>query len=159
MKQKVPGGEEGDLSPGEGGQVPGHAPGLPVVGAHQHQGAAGGLAEPRGHIGPVDGGQPRQSQGALPLCQGLGQGGEVPQPGEKAGETGGSNGHRRNASFVPGKATAEYPHRVGGGGDAIGTLRVGSPVLRTLGVGGSEATLGRSAPGAPPTPAGEPDFL
>ena len=31
--------------------------------------------------------------------------------------------------------------------------------LRTLRVGGSEAALGRSAPGAPPTPAGEPDFL
>ena len=147
VEQKVPGGEEGNLPPGEGGQVPGHAPGLPVVGAHQHQGAAGGLAEPRGHIGPVDGGQPRQGQGALPLCQGLGQGGEVPQPGEKAGETGGSNGHRRNASLLPGKATAECPHRVGGGGDTIGTLRVGA----------SEAPLGRSAP-LPRLPGGGPHF-
>ena len=32
-------------------------------------------------------------------------------------------------------------------------------VLRTLRVGGSEAASGRSAPGAPPTPAGEPGFL
>ena len=30
---------------------------------------------------------------------------------------------------------------------------------RTLRVGGSEATLGRSAPGAPPTPAGSPTFF
>ena len=32
-------------------------------------------------------------------------------------------------------------------------------MVRTLGVGGSEATLGRSAPGGPPMTAGEPDFL
>ena len=32
-------------------------------------------------------------------------------------------------------------------------------VLRTLRVGGSEAASGRSAPGAPPTPAGEEYLL
>ena len=32
-------------------------------------------------------------------------------------------------------------------------------MVRTLGVGGSEAPLGRSAPGGPPMTAGEPDFL
>ena len=33
---------------------------------------------------------------------------------------------------------------------------LGNPVLRTLGVGGSEAPLGRSAPGAPPARRGSP---
>ena len=41
----------------------------------------------------------------------------------------------------------ERPLTQGGGG---------SPVLRTLGVGGSEAPLGRSAPGAPPARRGSP---
>ena len=155
VKQKVPGGKEGDLPPGEGGQVPGHAPGLPVVGAHQHQGAAGGLAEPRGHIGPVDGGQPRQGQGALPLCQGLGQGGEVPQPGEKAGETGGSNGHR-TASF-PGRRRKPRHGRVppprlwwgGMGGRGAPGVGVGTPFrldgaqVQTCRVGPGPAGVGR----------------
>src|SRR5699024_4770850 len=80
-----------------------------------------------------------------PLCQGLGQGGEVPQPGEKAGETGGSNRHRRNASLLPGKATAECPHRVGGGG------------YSTYPLGGCLGShLGAQRPVAPPARRGSP---
>ena len=54
MKLKVPGREEGNLSAGEGGQIPGCPPGLPLVGADHHQGTAGVLVQGGGQMGPVD---------------------------------------------------------------------------------------------------------
>ena len=119
------------------GPRPGGGP--PRRRAHQHQGAAGGPAEPRGHIGPVS-----QALGGSSLPPAWAGGG----PGEKAGETG-SNGHRRNA---PGKATAECPPPRWRWGDAQGPYGWGRCCVPRG--GGSEATLGRSArcPACPAVP-------
>ena len=69
MKLQVPAGEDGDLPVQEGPQVSGQPSRLPLVGAHQHQGAAGVLPEGGGHAGPMDRGQAGKGQGRLPLTQ------------------------------------------------------------------------------------------
>ena len=71
MKLKVPAGKDRDLGAQEGGQISGHTPGLSVVSADHNHRAAGLLPEGGGQMGPVDGGQAGERQGALPLFQGL----------------------------------------------------------------------------------------
>ena len=67
------GGEHRDLPSGEIGQVPGHPPGLPLVGAHHHHGTAGLLPQGGGEVGPVDRRQAGDGGGGFPALQGGGQ--------------------------------------------------------------------------------------
>ena len=67
------GGEHRDLPSSEIGQVPGHPPGLPLVGAHHHHRAAGLLPQGGGEVGSVDRRQAGDSGGGLPALQGGGQ--------------------------------------------------------------------------------------
>ena len=67
------GGQHRDFPSGEIGQVPGHPPGLPLVGAHHHHRAAGLLPQGGGEVGPVDRRQAGDGGGGLPALQGGGQ--------------------------------------------------------------------------------------
>ena len=58
------GGEQRYLDLCQGGEIPGHASGLPLVGADHHRGAAGDQTQSGGKVGPVDGGQAGHSGGA-----------------------------------------------------------------------------------------------
>ena len=53
VEQELPGGQQGDLLPGEGGQVSRQAAALLLVGAHQHHRAVQPPADTRGEVGPV----------------------------------------------------------------------------------------------------------
>ena len=86
VEGELPGGEGEGLLPGEGLQVGGHAAALGVVGAEDHHGAAGLLAEGGGEVGPVGRGEPGQGRRAGAIVQGGQQGlkfGDPLQGGEE----------------------------------------------------------------------------
>ena len=68
-----PGGEDGDLAPGEGGHVPGQALALPLVGTHQHHRTVGIEADGGGDVGAVDRRCPGQGHRAAARLQGGGE--------------------------------------------------------------------------------------
>ena len=74
VEGELPGGQGAHLLPRQGGQIPGHPLGLPLVGAHHHHRPAGLLADAGGKVGPVHRRQAGQGRRAGPAVDGRQQG-------------------------------------------------------------------------------------
>ena len=74
VEGELPGRECAHLLPRQGGQIPGHALGLPLVGAHHHHGAVQLLADARGKMGAVHRRQPGKGRRTGPVVDGRQQG-------------------------------------------------------------------------------------
>jgi hypothetical protein len=74
VEGELPGRECAHRLPRQGGQIPGHALGLPLVGAHHHHGAVQLLADARGEVGAVHRRQPGKGRRTGPVVDGRQQG-------------------------------------------------------------------------------------